>query len=94
MITPGEWIYFDDVESPFWGEIRSAETFDVIAHQVDGDDRTEDFKLMAAAPELLAACELAYNLLNGGSYAVSSTRADVVELLNTAIAKAKGETNE
>lgn len=54
--TPGPWVYFGDDNSPFWGQIRGTQDFSLIAQQVDGDDRHEDFVLMAAAPELYAAC--------------------------------------
>lgn len=55
--TPGPWAYFGDADSPFWGQIRGTQDFSLIAQQVDGDDRHEDFVLMAAAPQLYVACE-------------------------------------
>ncbi len=55
--TPGPWVYFGNDDSPFWGQIRSTEDFSLIAQQVDGDDRHEDFVLMAAAPDLLRVCQ-------------------------------------
>lgn len=46
--TPGPWVNMPD--GAFWGEIRSAETFDLIAVMPELDDRTADFELIAAAP--------------------------------------------
>ena len=53
--TPGPWVNMD--KDPFWGEIRACETFDLIAVMPELDDRTDDFNLIAAAPELLEACK-------------------------------------
>jgi hypothetical protein len=59
--TPGNVVTFDD--GVFWGEIRSCETFQEIAVFPQLDDRTDDFKYLAAAwnaiPELLDALEAA-----------------------------------
>jgi hypothetical protein len=58
--TPGAWIFMTD--DTFYGEIRDADNFTLIAVMPELDDRPEDFTLIAAAPDLLAACE--YNDLN------------------------------
>ena len=53
--TPGPWVFMDD--DTFYGEIRDCETFTEIARMPDMDDRPDDFRLIAAAPDLLEACE-------------------------------------
>ena len=91
--TPGPWIYYDDPDAVFWGEIRSAAeggNFALIAHQPDGDDREADFVLMAAAPDLLEALEAALPELEmAARFALA--KVSVGEMVRAAIAKAKGE---
>jgi len=51
-------------------------------------------RLISAAPELLAACERSFNLLldmTDGSPCVSDFDREIIEQLNQAIKKAKGE---
>lgn len=56
--TPGPWAYMED--ETFWGEIRSCgindddpTAFSLIAVTPEGDERDNDFRLIARAPELL-----------------------------------------
>jgi len=42
---------------PFCGEIRDCKTFTTIAVMPDMDDRPDDFRLIAAVPDLLEALE-------------------------------------
>lgn len=98
--TPGPWCYFDDVDSPFWGEIRSTVTFDLIAQQPEADDREADFVLMTASPDMLEALEDAKQLLDAlrmdsgvGEILTDSQRelyAAIDAKITAAIAKAKG----
>ena len=57
--TPGEWVFMTD--ETFYGEIRSVDTFELIAVMPDLDDRPEDFQLIAAAPKLLEVLETVVN---------------------------------
>ena len=58
------WVYMDT--DAFFGEIRTVDTFTLIAETPDGDDRTPDFELIVAlrnfAPALLDALEAAEEL--------------------------------
>ena len=84
--TRGPWTYMGGdlfMESPYWGQIRSA-NWDLIAQQPDGDDRHHDFVLMAAAPDLLEACEEALiDLADMGGLSAST-----IEDIARAVAKA------
>lgn len=87
--TPGPWVYLQD--DPFWGEIRSAETFDLIAQQPEADDREADFILMAAAPDLLAACETLLEEVVTEDNARRAPSWQVIEQARAAVARARGE---
>ena len=47
-------------------------------------------RLIAAAPELLEACEMALNTLNGLAHFLNDVEQDTIEYLLLAIAKARG----
>jgi hypothetical protein len=100
--TPGAWIFMTD--DTFYGEIRDADNFTLIAVMPELDDRPEDFTLIAAAPDLLAACEemVAYiykraeewDRVHGkGNFFenINDAESTLVDVMRTAIAKAKGD---
>lgn len=81
--TPGPWIM---MEGGLYGEIRDLDTFTVIAKMPEFDDREDDFRLIAAAPELLAACEFALDVFRSWpDMKPARTK------LEAAIAQAKGQ---
>lgn len=83
--TPGPW-RFNPV-----GEVRGADWNVVICDTYgNGDDDVADAdaRLIAAAPDLLAACEMA--LLDMRYYA--TVHGESITAIEAAIAKAKGET--
>ena len=84
--TPGPWVYFEDSDSAFWGEIHSTETFDLIASQPPADDREADFLLMAAAPDLLEALQMVAAKIAKGEGAWSTKQ---IRQIKNAIATAK-----
>lgn len=92
--TPGPWVNMPD--GAFWGEIRSAETFDLIAVMPELDDRTADFELIAAAPDLLAACEAVAEATGRDLTEAEMCRGvchvplGLIEAMDDAIAKARG----
>lgn len=77
--TPGPWRV-----NPCTGEVRGADWNHIVAEAaIDSDAH-----LIAAAPDLLAACEMA--LLDMRYYA--TVHGESVTAIEAAIAKAKGET--
>ena len=84
--TPGPWVYFEKNDSAFWGEIRSAETFDLIASQPPFDNREADFLLMAAAPDLLEALQMVAAEIANGEGARSTKE---IRQIKNALATAK-----
>jgi hypothetical protein len=81
MHTPGPWIVLSD--SP--AAIRTIDGSN-IAPEVC---HLEDARLMAAAPDLLAALKLAYRHLNGGSDSLTGMEfAEAHRLARAAIARA------
>ena len=62
--TSAPWVYMNT--DAFFGEIRTVDSFTLIAETPDGDDRTPDFELIVAlrnfAPALLDALEAAEEL--------------------------------
>lgn len=61
-----------------------------------GDRVFEDARLIAAAPDLLAACEAAYHALRSYQYGNSATKLaeGVADEIAAAIAKARGAADE
>lgn len=94
--TPGPWTYLGGdllVDSPYWGQIRS-ENWDLIAQQPEGDDRHDDFVLMAAAPDLLeAAVELLERVKVEHSIYDLMNIDEEIAAMERAIAKATGADN-
>ena len=98
--TPGPWtaeVDSDGVNIGTWSG-RMADprdgggpVVDKVLFRIDRKDRAtlDDCYLIAAAPDLLAACEVAADEL---SYADDAGR--IVEIVRAAIAKAKGITEE
>lgn len=81
--TPGEWRYKD-------GMISSDETGGTLATMNEtskNGSEPGDGPLMAAAPELLEACEQALNVI----YPDCPATIHAIEKLKAAIAKAKGQ---
>jgi len=72
-------------DGPFWGEIRSCEDFQQIAVMPELDDRTADFNLIAAAPDLLEALS---QLLSCSAYAQYGNCHQCTTRANAAIKKA------
>jgi hypothetical protein len=77
VITPGKWEYTAALGEVFARQDDGAKQLAIVM------DNDADGYLMAAAPELLAACELAE--------ADVATCGGIVPILRAAIAKAKGE---
>ena len=95
--TPGPWKASDEpgaydvcvVEHENWRKNWYVAT--------DGPKRAEpepDARLIAAAPDLLAACEAARNRLVEIHDIMDIDSFGIIQRLDTAIAKAKGESNE
>lgn len=86
--TPGPWVNMP--KGAFWGEVRSAETFELIAVMPECDDRTADFELIAAAPDLLAACEAALPIVCSRIEYPGDPCEKIANGIRAAIAKARG----
>ena len=84
--TPGPWHYAEcQMGAPF---IDTESIGDLFAAVLPLDEERANVRIMAAAPDLLAACEMA--LLDMRYYA--TVHGESITALEAAIAKAKGET--
>ena len=70
--TPGPWTFMED--EIFWGEIRGPD-FELIAVMPELDERSEDFRLIAAAPMMYEYIEERAN--NGDKKAM-----EILEVIN------------
>lgn len=82
--TPGPWQTRNERDR-FWGYIIDAGDIMAVATTVS----YEDAQLIAAAPELLAACIKVYNYLDGGA-SWAPPLGEVEDALYSAIEKAVG----
>lgn len=93
--TPGPWVVDDDD-----GSIRTESGDEVLVSYGDGEGHSlaathADRMLVAAAPDLLAACETlveAQRRADAGEHGGFGFYVDAVDIARAAIAKAKGET--
>ena len=100
--TPGPWADHDasctfEVHEIEDGYGRTIATLDQFHHLEDGDWRREEVianaRLIAAAPDLLVACEAARNLIEI-TITYEAEESHAWQLLSAAIAKAKGNDND
>ena len=99
--TPGPWRYKEEADGTFGVEIDGGHS---VYYELEGScpQCFANMYLVAAAPELLEACEYGHNDATGWLWKVYGALADDAELQNqfrekmamecAAIAKAKGET--
>lgn len=84
--TPDDGSYITDCTQPEWGQR--------IVAQMHGDPNKSEVAanahLIAAAPDLLAACRIAHRMLGKTSQPKWPATADVWAVLRDAIAKAEG----
>lgn len=89
--TPGPWQVSETVTGR--PKVISNRGFAVCGFQSGAYDQMRtDARLIAAAPDLLAALKLAYRHLNGGTDSLTATEhLEAFHLARAAIAKATGE---
>jgi hypothetical protein len=83
-ITLSPWHYNDDT-----GDVFSKNGLPVAEVSADTSKQKVNGFLIAAAPDLLEACEMAYNYLDGIGYSEYSP--DIARVLRAVIDKARGE---
>jgi hypothetical protein len=92
--TPGPWKVFDsDVNTGKHRSIWRADGCGTAIAKIHGDPRsarenTANANLIAAAPDLLAACEM--GLREFSTTDIFSENAEALDMMHAAIAKAKG----
>lgn len=87
--TKGPWSYGGSVEQVWGGVIESSGYHVASAHGKNDDECKANASLIAAAPDLYKALELAANS-SGFQYMFSDTR----DKINAALSKARGEKND
>ena len=93
--TPGEWRFVNQCPALYTNAIMGDGHIIAKVLYWSGSENVTEFHanaaLIAAAPELLAACEAAHTLLEkAGGKSLSEWHAMVIEKLEAAIKKAKG----
>lgn len=96
--TPGPWKMVGQYRSQHWDDVRlridnREGVYIAITSPYNGNDPSlvMSANLIAAAPELLAALELAYKIIEENYNPLTRTEHPTLKTLRAAIAKAKGE---
>jgi hypothetical protein len=92
--TPGPWLYREPQDDELH-EIYSESSGDLICYPVWTHNQRANIPLIAAAPELLAACKQLHNCLSdwmeiADSDDLRDSDSEAIELSFAAIAKAEG----
>lgn len=90
--TPGPWyaLGLDFAKTKVWEVVAGPKSDTVVELSLFSENAEADAKLIAAAPEMLAACELIKEWMLGGQPGPHSDSV-VLDVVEWAIKKAKGE---